>query len=150
MLCIRVAARAWRQSSRLRVSAGSTRQVEKASTTGLLEPRCYTSPALYGLCDLGNPPSSLLLPRSACTSNLALGFGSSNSLQAQVCRSASTVIQFPLAQTGEGIKECELTEWFIEVRLQDQLDHCKPACKREEDICHFLAYLFSQYGGRYD
>lgn len=29
---------------------------------------------------------------------------------------ASNVVQFPLAQTGEGIKECELTEWYVEVR----------------------------------
>ena len=29
---------------------------------------------------------------------------------------APNVVQFPLAQTGEGIKECELTEWYVEVR----------------------------------
>lgn len=29
---------------------------------------------------------------------------------------ASSIVSFPLAQTGEGIKECELTEWYVEVR----------------------------------
>ena len=28
----------------------------------------------------------------------------------------SNVVQFPLAQTGEGIKECELTQWYVEVK----------------------------------
>lgn len=29
---------------------------------------------------------------------------------------AGSVVSFPLAQTGEGISECELTKWFVEVR----------------------------------
>ena len=36
-------------------------------------------------------------------------------LHTSVTLRASNIIQFPLAQTGEGIKECELTEWFVEV-----------------------------------
>lgn len=28
----------------------------------------------------------------------------------------SKMVQFPLAQTGEGIKECELIQWFVKVR----------------------------------
>ena len=31
---------------------------------------------------------------------------------------ASSIISVPLAQTGEGIKECELTEWHVEVHAQ--------------------------------
>ena len=31
---------------------------------------------------------------------------------------AASIIQFPLAQTGEGIKECELTEWYVKVLSQ--------------------------------
>lgn len=36
-------------------------------------------------------------------------------LHASAALTASNIIQFPLAQTGEGIKECELTQWFVEV-----------------------------------
>lgn len=37
-------------------------------------------------------------------------------LQGTAVRPFSTVVSFPLAQTGEGISECELVEWFIKVR----------------------------------
>jgi hypothetical protein len=30
-------------------------------------------------------------------------------------RSYGTLVQFPLAQTGEGISECELVQWFVKV-----------------------------------
>ena len=39
-----------------------------------------------------------------------------SNLHTNAALSASNIIQFPLAQTGEGIKECELTEWYVEVR----------------------------------
>lgn len=32
-----------------------------------------------------------------------------------------TVVSFPLAQTGEGISECELMQWFVKVRVSDCL-----------------------------
>jgi hypothetical protein len=36
-------------------------------------------------------------------------------LQQDAC-SSSSVVSFPLAQTGEGISECELMQWFVKVR----------------------------------
>ena len=30
---------------------------------------------------------------------------------------SNKVVPLPLAQTGEGIKECELISWFVEVKL---------------------------------
>ena len=38
---------------------------------------------------------------------------------------ASSIISFPLAQTGEGIKECELTQWYVKVCVQ--LQGCFPS-----------------------
>ena len=32
---------------------------------------------------------------------------------------AGPVVQFPLAQPGEGIKECELIKWFVKVRCSN-------------------------------
>lgn len=55
-------------------------------------------------------------------------------------RFASSVIQFPLAQTGEGIKECELTEWFVEVRAVSTRA-CYAA--RQQNSCRFLFSMAS-------
>lgn len=41
---------------------------------------------------------------------------SSITLHTSAAPKASSIISFPLAQTGEGIKECELTEWYVQVR----------------------------------
>ena len=43
--------------------------------------------------------------------------GQARPLQPEPCRYSpfSSLIHFPLAQTGEGIKECELIQWFVEV-----------------------------------
>lgn len=38
-------------------------------------------------------------------------------LHTSAAPTASSIVSFPLAQTGEGIKECELTEWYVQVKM---------------------------------
>ena len=46
-------------------------------------------------------------------------------------RRNATIVSFPLAQTGEGISECELLQWFVKVGMMDRRafseahEHCK-------------------------
>jgi hypothetical protein len=39
----------------------------------------------------------------------------------QLLRGYGTLVQFPLAQTGEGISECELVQWFVKVGAAGRL-----------------------------
>ena len=54
-------------------------------------------------------------------------------------RGASSIIQFPLAQTGEGIKECELTEWYVKVHSR-QLPHLPPLCRKAAALTSLRRY----------
>ena len=49
-------------------------------------------------------------------------------LHTSAAPAASSVISFPLAQTGEGIKECELTEWYVKVQAHDFMAASIPEC----------------------
>ena len=40
-----------------------------------------------------------------------------------VASSAREVVTFPLAQTGEGISECELMQWFVKVIVPTTVAH---------------------------
>eukprot|EP00798_Chlamydomonas_sp_ICE-L_P032265 gene32265-16831_t len=42
-------------------------------------------------------------------------------------RGLATLVQFPLAQTGEGISECELMEWFV--KEGDTVEEFDNVCK---------------------
>lgn len=117
MRCIRSAARAWRQSSTFCANLTGLIQPEQTSLSVVCK-RCISRPTSWkGLSSY--PGRALSLPFGFTFSSFtALSrLGTAPSLQSQACRSASSIIQFPLAQTGEGIKECELTEWFVEVSL---------------------------------
>eukprot|EP00879_Flechtneria_rotunda_P008830 GHRR01009250.1.p1 GENE.GHRR01009250.1~~GHRR01009250.1.p1 ORF type:complete len:136 (+),score=13.85 GHRR01009250.1:424-831(+) len=43
----------------------------------------------------------------------------------------STVVSFPLAQTGEGISECELMQWFV--KEGDRVEQFQPICEVQSD-----------------
>ena len=46
----------------------------------------------------------------------------------QSTSSEGTVVQFPLAQPGEGIKECELIKWFVKVRCSNYSSSSSSRC----------------------
>ncbi|KAL0038602.1 hypothetical protein WJX77_012471 [Trebouxia sp. C0004] len=56
---------------------------------------------------------------------------------------ASNVVQFPLAQTGEGIKECELTEWYVE--QGSRVEEFQKICEVQSDKA--AVEITSRYAG---
>ncbi|KAL0027069.1 hypothetical protein WJX79_003187 [Trebouxia sp. C0005] len=55
----------------------------------------------------------------------------------------SNVVQFPLAQTGEGIKECELTEWYVE--QGSRVEEFEKICEVQSDKA--AVEITSRYAG---
>ncbi|KAK9812622.1 hypothetical protein WJX72_000756 [[Myrmecia] bisecta] len=55
----------------------------------------------------------------------------------------SMLVQFPLAQTGEGIKECELIKWFV--KEGDKVDVFDPLCEVQSDKA--AVEITSRYAG---
>ena len=117
MRCVRSVSRAWRQSSTFCVNITESTHSEQPSLSVVckrLDLRPVSREGLSSYPDLAfSSPLGFTCSRFTTLPRL----GTAPSLQIQACRSASSIIQFPLAQTGEGIKECELTEWFVEVSL---------------------------------
>ena len=89
----------------------------------------YTSSANSAL-HLPHPTHSFLTKQSKtvlfCHRSLSL------TLHTSAPQAASNIISFPLAQTGEGIKECELTEWYVKVKAHNSeaafILECGPLC----------------------
>lgn len=115
MRCIKHAADALRRRSSLRVEYTGLPQAAEASQPNIAERWCDRATAIHSWSTLRTSHFRLFELRSPRSSLSGLTLSSASSLPFHLHRSASTVIQFPLAQTGEGIKECELTEWFVEV-----------------------------------
>lgn len=64
-----------------------------------------------------NAPADVLL---GCSFSRAGWVHTSTSLKrAEPAPLPNKMVQFPLAQTGEGIKECELIQWFVKVPATD-------------------------------
>lgn len=55
----------------------------------------------------------------------------------------SNVVQFPLAQTGEGIKECELTQWYVE--QGSRVEEFEKICEVQSDKA--AVEITSRYAG---
>jgi hypothetical protein len=73
----------------------------------------YSTPALL------HSPGSSNLPSRATRSFLepsASAYIGHAAPARGLASSAGEVVTFPLAQTGEGISECELMQWFVKVR----------------------------------
>lgn len=66
------------------------------------------------------------------------------SSQAVVDFPVGGIVDIPLAQTGEGIAECELLRWFV--REGDQVDEFQPLCEVQSDKA--TMEITSRYKGR--
>ncbi|KAK4380055.1 hypothetical protein RND71_001917 [Anisodus tanguticus] len=70
--------------------------------------------------------------------------GCSFSTQAALDLPAGGVIDIPLAQTGEGIAECELLKWFVQEG--DQVEEFQPLCEVQSDKA--TIEITSRYKGK--
>ncbi|CAN4118184.1 unnamed protein product [Withania somnifera] len=70
--------------------------------------------------------------------------GCSFSTQAALDLPADGIIDIPLAQTGEGIAECELLKWFIQEG--DQVEEFQPLCEVQSDKA--TIEITSRYKGK--
>ncbi|XP_009622171.1 lipoamide acyltransferase component of branched-chain alpha-keto acid dehydrogenase complex, mitochondrial [Nicotiana tomentosiformis] len=70
--------------------------------------------------------------------------GCSFSTQAALDLSTGGVIDVPLAQTGEGIAECELLKWFVQEG--DQVEEFQPLCEVQSDKA--TIEITSRYKGK--
>ncbi|KAL3158446.1 hypothetical protein ABBQ38_010680 [Trebouxia sp. C0009 RCD-2024] len=52
-------------------------------------------------------------------------------LHTSAAPTASSIVSFPLAQTGEGIKECELTEWYVQAG--SRVEEFEKICEVQSD-----------------
>ena len=66
------------------------------------------------------------------------------SSQPMPCADEGQVVSFPLAQPGEGIKECELLGWSVSVG--DQVEAFEPLCEVQSDKA--TVEITSRYTGR--
>jgi hypothetical protein len=57
-----------------------------------------------------------LPPSSSSRTRTFAADAAANVTPAEAAGAGGRVLTVPLAQTGEGIKECEVTQWFVEVR----------------------------------
>ena len=60
------------------------------------------------------------------------------------CADEGQVVSFPLAQPGEGIKECELLGWSVSVG--DEVEAFQPLCEVQSDKA--TVEITSRYTGR--
>ncbi|CAN4106253.1 unnamed protein product [Withania somnifera] len=70
--------------------------------------------------------------------------GCSFSTQAALDLPAGGIIDIPLAQTGEGIAECELLKWFVQEG--DQVEEFQPLCEVQSDKA--TIEITSRYKGK--
>ncbi|CAL1397263.1 unnamed protein product [Linum trigynum] len=101
----------------------------------------------------GLPFLSHLSSRPTRPSNAAAGFASSEGVSiGRRCFSGSAAagppedgtVDVPLAQTGEGIAECELLQWFV--KEGDEVDEFQPLCEVQSDKA--TIEITSRYKGR--
>ncbi|XP_031113530.1 lipoamide acyltransferase component of branched-chain alpha-keto acid dehydrogenase complex, mitochondrial [Ipomoea triloba] len=79
------------------------------------------------------------------TLNVTLGLrGHCFSTQAVVCDPVGGIVDVPLAQTGEGIAECELIRWFVQEG--DQVEEFQPLCEVQSDKA--TIEITSRYKGK--
>ncbi|KAF7146088.1 hypothetical protein RHSIM_Rhsim04G0224800 [Rhododendron simsii] len=67
-------------------------------------------------------------------------FSTQASMELQVCE----IVDVPLAQTGEGIAECELIKWYVQEG--DEIDEFQPLCEVQSDKA--TIEITSRYKGK--
>jgi Biotin-requiring enzyme len=79
---------------------------------------CSELPSLRSIVPLVSPSNRV--PNGLCWLHLGLPL-----------RHGGPIVSIPLAQTGEGIKECEVTQWFV--RIGDQVEEFGKLCEVQSD-----------------
>lgn len=96
----------------------------------------------------GSTTCSWQTPGSPWTHLQHAGFSSSTAHAAAAAPAAGEgsqpgIVSFPLAQTGEGISECELMQWFV--KEGDVVDEFQPLCEVQSDKA--AIEITSRYAG---
>ena len=128
------AAAAGREARRLRSGCPASEATADATSPAQGCARWGVRAAGSGLDRADAVGSSWMRPppqRAYGTMRAVCASSSSGMPAASVGTTATKVVPFPLAQTGEGIAECEIVQWHVQVG--DRIEPFQPVCEVQSD-----------------